>query len=202
MAVKQILVGRKFGRLTVIKEVYIKAEKGKRQAVRWECLCDCGNTVISAAAVLLCGHVKSCGCLKKEKVKENFDKYRETRKLPHGEAHKKNIYNRYKREALRKKYAFEITIEEFTEITQRNCHYCDATPTPFATGNNQRRNGLYVGNGIDRMDNNIGYIYENCVPCCTECNYAKRKRSYNEFISWIHKAHNHLVEVEESRGLL
>ena len=31
--------------------------------------------------------------------------------------------------------------------------------------------------GIDRVDNKIGYEFDNCVPCCGLCN--KMKNSYN-----------------------
>jgi 5-methylcytosine-specific restriction endonuclease McrA len=27
--------------------------------------------------------------------------------------------------------------------------------------------------GIDRVDNSIGYTPDNCVPCCTQCNRIK-----------------------------
>jgi 5-methylcytosine-specific restriction endonuclease McrA len=27
--------------------------------------------------------------------------------------------------------------------------------------------------GIDRIDNNKGYFWENCVPACKECNTSK-----------------------------
>lgn len=30
-------------------------------------------------------------------------------------------------------------------------------------------------NGIDRIDNEIGYIDGNCLPCCGDCNYMKNK---------------------------
>jgi hypothetical protein len=31
--------------------------------------------------------------------------------------------------------------------------------------------------GIDRMDNNIGYTIDNCVPCCIICNMMKGNKS-------------------------
>jgi hypothetical protein len=29
-------------------------------------------------------------------------------------------------------------------------------------------------NGIDRVDNEKGYLVENCVPCCFTCNSLKK----------------------------
>ena len=47
------------------------------------------------------------------------------------------------------------------------------------------RNGSYVYSGLDRVDNSIGYILENVVPCCVTCNSMKMAMSYNEFITHL-----------------
>lgn len=46
--------------------------------------------------------------------------------------------------------------------------------------------------GIDRVDNNKGYIPGNCVPCCFTCNSAKKELSEKEFFEWIKRISNHL----------
>lgn len=56
------LAGRKFGRLTVIKQDTTKIGKG----AYWLCRCDCGNEKSVKAYVLTKGITKSCGCLNKE----------------------------------------------------------------------------------------------------------------------------------------
>jgi len=38
-------------------------------------------------------------------------------------------------------------------------------------------------NGIDRVDNNIGYLLYNCKPCCANCNYLKKEYDYTEFLN-------------------
>lgn len=55
------LIGRKFGRLTVI------GKTGKKQFGNnvWSCLCDCGNIVDVGTGNLKSGNTKSCGCLGK-----------------------------------------------------------------------------------------------------------------------------------------
>ena len=65
MRAHQNLVGLKFNRLTVIREI---GRVGKLW--RWECLCECGNTIITAGSYLKNGHVKSCGCLSTEKKRQ------------------------------------------------------------------------------------------------------------------------------------
>lgn len=79
-------------------------------------------------------------------------------------------------------------MEEFSKITNSNCYYCNVEPsnfTKFATFN-----GQYRYNGVDRMDNNLGYFPVNCVPCCKQCNIAKRDLSFEDFKSWITRLSN------------
>src|ERR1700689_1121002 len=55
------LSGNRFSRLLVLRRVKID---GARNAM-WECLCDCGNTTVVAAANIG-KSTRSCGCLAKE----------------------------------------------------------------------------------------------------------------------------------------
>lgn len=52
------LIGKRFGRLTVIK-----MDGYKRGCVVWLCSCDCGKTHRVQSSLLNNGRVKSCGCL-------------------------------------------------------------------------------------------------------------------------------------------
>ena len=54
--------GDRFGRLTTIRPT----EKRSAKAVIWECLCDCGKTVMVRTTSLTSGHTTSCGCVKQE----------------------------------------------------------------------------------------------------------------------------------------
>lgn len=55
------MVGKRFGRLIVIKEVV-----PHKKIAKWECLCDCGNTSQVQGTDLRRGKVVSCGCYKDE----------------------------------------------------------------------------------------------------------------------------------------
>lgn len=57
--VRNNIVGKKFGKLTVLKEL---------GGSRVYCQCDCGNGKIVFKPTLLKGEVKSCGCLRKKKL--------------------------------------------------------------------------------------------------------------------------------------
>lgn len=56
----QILIGQKFGRLTVVTEDH------KDGRIKWRCLCACGTECITLASRLQRGITKSCGCYRKE----------------------------------------------------------------------------------------------------------------------------------------
>ena len=62
MANKAELKGKKFGKLTVIRE----CESVKDKPLRWVCLCDCGATTTVITNKLVQGKIKSCGCWKSE----------------------------------------------------------------------------------------------------------------------------------------
>ena len=63
MARYRDLTGKKFNRLTVLKEV----GRDYEQSVLWLCKCDCGNETVVSTKKLNNGHTKSCGCLHREK---------------------------------------------------------------------------------------------------------------------------------------
>ena len=52
--------------------------------------------------------------------------------------------------------------------------------------------GLFAWSGIDRIDPKIGYVPDNCVPCCPRCNFAKGPMTGVEFRAWIKRVHDHL----------
>ena len=56
------LIGKQFGRLTVID--YVGDSK-------WKCQCECGNITITKTSKLNNGSTKSCGCLRGESCKGN-----------------------------------------------------------------------------------------------------------------------------------
>ncbi len=57
------LVGKTFGKLTVVKQLPL--EPGKKMGRKWLCRCECGNTTELYTKTLKAGIIKSCGCSKK-----------------------------------------------------------------------------------------------------------------------------------------
>lgn len=68
------LIGKQFGRLTVIKRG-IKLKNGKPDS--WYCKCACGNEELVDVRTrhLKSGGIKSCGCLRKETSADRNKKY-------------------------------------------------------------------------------------------------------------------------------
>lgn len=74
---KKNLIGRNFGRLTVVAESPSRVSKSGYRTTMWECKCVCGNTVVVRAKCLLSGVTKSCGCLQREQLSARSSKHRE-----------------------------------------------------------------------------------------------------------------------------
>lgn len=68
---------------------------------------------------------------------------------------------------------WEFSDEEAAELMSQPCHYCDIQGSPYI--------------GIDRMNNELGYLKTNAVPCCSQCNYAKRTMGYGEFLEYLQR---------------
>lgn len=70
--VKQNLIGKTFGRLTVIKQVedYVSPSGYKKAQWLCECSCENHNQIVVVGSDLKSGNTKSCGCLKAEMVQE------------------------------------------------------------------------------------------------------------------------------------
>ncbi|MBQ6539782.1 MAG: transcriptional regulator [Oscillospiraceae bacterium] len=61
------LTGMRFGRLTALERL----EEKSGSCYLWRCRCDCGNEVSATSNNLLKGNTTSCGCAKKEALKNN-----------------------------------------------------------------------------------------------------------------------------------
>ncbi len=89
----------------------------------------------------------------REKARKNLHKYRRTAKgrFVHAKVYAKN-----------RKHEFLLTFEEYTNEVSKPCYYC---------------NGVFKKTetriGLDRIDNNLGYLPGNVVSSCVTCNRVK-----------------------------
>jgi hypothetical protein len=64
-----------------------------------------------------------------------------------------------------------LTYEDYLTFVEKPCYYCGAEiKWKEHSSSKEQRTGSYF---IDRKDSNIGYVYDNCVQCCTRCNRGK-----------------------------
>lgn len=88
-----------------------------------------------------------------------------------------------------------MTKKEFETLTKSNCFYCGVAPKTKVWSDlkqvNNTESSTYTYNGIDRVNNNKGYVFNNCVSCCKECNRAKYNMSYTDFMKWINRLVNY-----------
>ena len=85
----------------------------------------------------------------------------------------------YRWRAAKKGLAFELTFDKYFELIKTPCHYCGGF-----TKNKSIRN-KFGHNGVDRVDNQVGYIPGNWVACCYICNKAKSNLALKEFEAWM-----------------
>lgn len=171
----------RYGRLVVIR----RTNNNKFNHVSWLCRCDCGVEKAISGISLRSGRVKSCSCLAKETAGQ-------IRKLPYGEASFNQIVRTVKRGAKERNYQFRLTKKQVRGIVTKNCHYCGKSPSQVSRSRDA--NGVFVYNGIDRVNNTKGYVEGNVVPCCKICNIAKSTMSVEEFKNWILQVHEYFIE--------
>lgn len=93
-----------------------------------------------------------------------------------------HVFKRLKNVGKFDNHEFTLTYNDFLEFTEiKDCHYClkNIPWNPYCYEDNEYTRGGYF---LDRMDNNKGYIKNNCIVCCTKCNRAKGDRyNYEEW---------------------
>ena len=66
-------------------------------------------------------------------------------------------YASYRSRADKKQLEFAISNDDYKSIIQQDCYLCGKASSETHL------------NGIDRVDNAVGYVAENCKACCKEC---------------------------------
>lgn len=161
-------VGKKFNRVTVLS--YIGQDQKNSQHYLFQCKCECGNVFITRVHALVCGATKSCGCFAKERALQANKGNKYTR-LAFGENAFNTVFALYKRHAKTRNIKWHLDKDAFRALTKGNCYYCGCEPNQVKTPHNGY--GEYVYNGIDRVDNTVGYTEHNCVSACRPCNSKK-----------------------------
>lgn len=171
------LTDRRFGRLMVIGLDPVRnRDLGSNRSRRmWFCKCDCGGTTRSEINNLVSGNSTSCGCLQWESY--------QARTLPDQECTVNRLWSDYVKGARKRNLIFDLYKDEFKLLIESRCWYCSKPPEVRIIKNRRKAGDLmFRANGIDRIDNNIGYTFTNSVSCCASCNFMKGPLSLTEFL--------------------
>jgi hypothetical protein len=84
-------------------------------------------------------------------------------------------FNKYRQSAKKRGYSFSLTLEQFSGLIHGRCYYCGDSEVDSR------------GIGVDRVDNKVGYNFDNCVSCCRPCNVFKKTMRFDEFIERCRK---------------
>jgi hypothetical protein len=185
------MINTTYGRLLIRDIVGYTKDKSGRARLVVSCECSCGNVVEKIADNILAGYTKSCGCLKKESSVKTLMEYKSLGQPPWNkraddEAVVIRMLQHYRSGAKRRGYSFDLTEEDFKQLIQKPCHYCGSPP------NGGYSKGDFLVNGIDRVNNSLGYTLDNSVPCCSLCNSMKSTLPVDVFTSHVEKISNFL----------
>jgi len=157
------LVGKKYGKLTVLARAPNPHTAHSYRGVYWLCRCDCGRERIVAARYLQRGETLAC-CRFCAWNKTGFSVIR----------------NQLRKGARKRHIQFSLSIEEIADLVSKPCIYCGVEPPVRVS---VHYHGVTIkAHGLDRIDSSRGYTADNVVPCCTQCNVAKHTHSVQDFL--------------------
>ena len=185
-------IGDRFGSIVLVKRL---SPVGATQ-IFWEYKCDCGKTGDVSHFRLRQNdkqgrNIKSCGCKNFRGIHGNC------RNKTSAESSMKGWISKYWNSASGRKLKWAISDKYAYKLFLSACYFCGSPPNTkynrYVSGGKficrretqWTRNAWIIVNGIDRLDNTLGYVKGNVVPCCKICNYAKSDRSLPEWNAWL-----------------
>lgn len=180
------LIGLKFGKLTVAG-ISDKRSNGDTGRTLYVCRCDCGREMDLSARKLTPKDPRSrkthCGCSPRAGEKHvKVDRYENSHK----------VMSNYISGANRRGIEWGLSVDETLKLFNLNCYYCGKQPSNTYSGIKRAVPFLY--NGIDRLDSKKGYFLDNCVSCCSRCNYIKSDIHVDEFLKFIKEVYEHRIK--------
>ena len=181
------IIGKKFGKLTVIKRGSLHIMPCGKRRYKLVCLCSCGKITEVLPNNLVRGNTTSCGCTKREIIKNGAH-------TTHG-MRRTRLYNIWAGMINRTK---NKNNNSYKNYGSRGIKVCDEWKNSFEEFMKWSLNNGYSDNlTIDRIDVNGNYCPKNC-RWVTIKQQARNKRT-NVFIAYRGETHC-ISEWEEILG--
>lgn len=187
--------GKVYGSWTLIDD--IRGTKNKNRL--WLVRCRCGKERKIAPSPLVNGKILSCSkCAAKRRAQNQKGVDRSYMRVNGMQQNVASAYRNYVTRSLEKGMDIDITVDEFYVLSQQNCFYCGAEPSNKITHRKSEWVDPFYYNGLDRIDNSLGYIKGNVVPCCSYCNWAKKDKTQKDFFDWIERVYENIRSTKAS----
>lgn len=112
------------------------------------------------------------------------------------------IFKRVKWDAKKAGRSFNLSFDWFVKAIHQPCHYCNRVDINKVNVASKKAGEFLLTdfryNGLDRVDNSIGYEESNCVPCCVVCNRAKNSMPYDDFMEYVAALVNYQSSIGDS----
>lgn len=156
----------------------------KKPTGGWKCRCVCGTEKILPIGFYNQKFL-SCGCLHREAVLARLSA-RHGYPVNTAESALRYLFRSYRDKAVDRGFEFSLSPEVFRGLIDKPCFYCGLPPSNYHRALSKGGVGLTYS-GIDRVDATQGYIENNVVSCCIQCNWAKADLSIAEFAAWVER---------------
>lgn len=201
------LTGRQFGRLTVVQQHgwYDAPNKSTRMST-WLCRCACGKEKVVRRFSLISGETKSCNCLAREATSAR-------NRIEPSDSAWNTYFQHYRASATRRGLSFNLSVLDIMRVASQPCYYCGIEPTRYTRSKNKytsqaikdgsiidesyAESKVIYANGLDRVDNQLGYESSNIVSCCEHCNIAKSDYTEQEWNNWLNRLIAHQTKSKD-----
>lgn len=101
----------------------------------------------------------------------------------------------YKMRANKRSIKFSLSKDTFELIINQDCALCGAKPRKYVLSGSKNTTVELFANGIDRIDNSLGYVEGNVRPCCTRCNAMKSNMSDDDFKTQVKNIYRKIKKI-------
>ena len=159
------LVGKKFGKLTVINR-----EGMKNNTSYWKCLCECGTEIVVKRSHFGKNHIRSCGCRRRGQESDNWTGCGDI---------SGSFFGKIKHHAKRRNIDFDISIDYLWDLFKKQNGKCVLSGIDLVFYKHSLANCTA---SLDRINSSIGYIEGNVQWVHKDVNFMKQQFSQDYFI--------------------